>query len=162
MDSQSSKSKSVDIDLDLLFQRILSVRSDKEQMSADKTHERRNPIQSLRIDISGDMTVDCNKLFLSNSENKQQFVNMLVNSRSLAGYNVTVHDNDADVMIVEQTLNLLKNNNVCVIADDTDVFVLLLSKVSKVALWYLPETTESRAINKHTLYSWRNSRGKTK
>ena len=41
---------------------------------------------------------------------------------------------DADVIIVEQTLNLLKNNNVRVIADDPDMFVLLLSKVSKVAL----------------------------
>ena len=134
MDSQSSKSKSEDIYLDFLFQRILSVCSDEEQMSEDQTHERRNPIQSLRIDISGEMTVDCNKkLFLSNSENKQQFVSMLGNSHSLAGYNVTMHDNDADVMIVEQTLNLLKNNNVRVIADDTDVFVLLLSKVSKVA-----------------------------
>ena len=136
MDSQSSKSKSVDIDLDLLFQRILSVCSDEEQMSADQTHERRNPIQSQRIDISGEMTVDCNKkLFLSNSENKQQFANMFGNSHSLAGYNVTMHDNDAYVMIVEQTLNLLKNNNVRVIADDTDVFVLLLSKVSKVVLY---------------------------
>ena len=107
-----------------------------EHNTKDQTNERRNPIQSLRMDISGDMTVDCNKkLFLSNSENKQQFVNMLGNSLSLAGYNVTMHDNDADVMIVEQTLNLLKNNNVRVIADDTDVFVLLLSKVSKVALY---------------------------
>ena len=33
MDSQSSKSKRVDIDLDLLFQRILSVCSDEEQMN---------------------------------------------------------------------------------------------------------------------------------
>ena len=107
-----------------------------EHNTKDQTHERRNPIQSLRIDISGDMTVDCNKkLFLSNSENKQQFVNMLGNSLSLAGYNVTMHDNDADVMIVEQTLNLMKNNNVRGIADDTDVFILLLSKVSKVALY---------------------------
>ena len=46
-----------------------------------------------------------------------------------------MHDNDADIMIVEQTLNLLKDNNVRVIADDTDVFVLLLSKVSKVPLY---------------------------
>ena len=117
-----------------------------EHNTKDQTHERRNPIQSLKIDISGDMTVDCNKkLSLSHSENKQQFANMLGNSLSLAGYNVTMHDNDADVMIVEQTLNLLKNNNVHVIADDTDVFVLLLSKVSKVALYgiYLKNRKQS-------------------
>ena len=121
-----------------------------EHNTKDQTHERRNPIQSLRIDISGDITVDCNKkLFLSNSVNKQQFVNMLGNSLSLAGYNVTMHDNDADVMIVEQTLNLLKNNNARVIADDTDVFVLLLSKVSKVAICgiYLKQPKAERLIN---------------
>ena len=36
MDSQSSKSKSVDIDPDLLFQRILSVCSDEEQMTDEE------------------------------------------------------------------------------------------------------------------------------
>ena len=117
-----------------------------EHNTKDQTHERRNPIQSLRIDISGEMTVDCNKkLFLSNSENKEQFINMLLEI----------------VMIVEQTLNLLKNNNVHVIADDTDVFVLLLSKASKVALYgiYLKQPKAERL---HILYSWPNSRGKTK
>ena len=39
MDSQSSKSKSVNIDLDLLFQRILSVCSDEEQMSEAFSHD---------------------------------------------------------------------------------------------------------------------------
>ena len=39
MDSQSSKSKSVDIVLDLLFQRILSVCSDEEQMSEAISHD---------------------------------------------------------------------------------------------------------------------------
>ena len=74
---------------------------------------------------------------------------MLGNSHSLAGYNVTMHDNDADIMIVAQTLNLLKNNNVRVIADDTDVSVLLLSKVSKVALYgiYLKQPKAERLIN---------------
>ena len=60
-----------------------------------------------------------------------------------------MHDNDADVMIVEQALDLLKNNNVCVIADDTDVFVLLLSKVSKLALYgiYLKQPKAERLLN---------------
>ena len=44
----------------------------------DQTHEKRNPIQSLRIEITEDMTNDCSKdLFLSNPENKQQFIDML-------------------------------------------------------------------------------------
>ena len=55
------------------------------------------------------------------------------------------------VILVDQALDLLKNNNVCVIANEADVFALLLSKVSKSAR-YSSETAESRPIIKHNLY----------
>ena len=121
-----------------------------EHNTKDQTHERRYPIKSLTIDISGEMTVDCNEnLFLSNPENKQQLVNMLGNSLSLAGYNITLHDNDADVILVDQALDLLKNNNVCVNTDDTDVFALFLSKVSKPARYsiYLRQRKVEQSLN---------------
>ena len=78
------------------------------------------------------MPVDCSKkLFLSNPKNKQQFINMLGSSLSSAGYNVTLHENGADVERVDQALDLLKNSNVHIISDDTDVFIILLAKVCK-------------------------------
>jgi hypothetical protein len=77
-----------------------------EHNTKDQTHVRRYPIKSLIIDISGEMIVDCNEnLFLSSPENKQQLINMLGNSLSLAGYNVTLHDNDGDVILVDQALD---------------------------------------------------------
>ena len=78
------------------------------------------------------MTNNCSKvLFLSNPANKQQFVNMLGESLSSAGYKVTKYVNDADVVLVDQVIELSKDRNVRVISDDTDVFALLLAKLHK-------------------------------
>ena len=47
---------------------------------------------------------------------------------------------------------MMQNNNVCIIADDSDVFVSLLLKLSNSTQWYVSETAESSEIIKHNLY----------
>ena len=97
----------------------------------DQTHEKRYPIQSLRIEITEDMTSDCSKdLFLGNPANKQQFINMLGERVSSAGYKVTLHANDADVVLVDQVIELSKDRNVRVISDDTDVCCFAAGKTA--------------------------------
>ena len=116
----------------------------------DQTHEKRFPIQSLRIEITEDMTNDCSKdLFLSNPANKQQFLHMLGESLSSAGYKVTLHANDADVVLVDQVIELSKDRNVRVISNDTDVFALLLAKLHKSTpnSVYLRQPKAERTLN---------------
>ena len=98
----------------------------------DLTHEKRYPIKSLRIKIDDDMKSDCRKeLFLSNPENKQDFINILGQKLRSFGYTVIHHENDADVLIAEKVVELAKDQNIRVVCDDTDVFMLLLAKLDK-------------------------------
>ena len=125
----------------------------------DQTHQKRYLMQSLRINISLLMKNDCNKgLFLSNCENKQQFNNMLGESLLLAGHRVIFHDNDADVAIVDQALALHDDDKVVrVICDDTDVFIVLLSRLrlsaSIQSSVYLLQPKSKRTLNMTTLNS---------
>ena len=97
----------------------------------DQTHEKPYPIQSLRIEITEDMTSDCSKdLFLGNPANKEQFINMLGERVSSAGYKVTLHANDADVVLVDHVIELSKDRNVRVISDDTDVCCFAAGKTA--------------------------------
>ena len=82
----------------------------------DHTHHRRNPLSSFRVDIAVDMKLDCSKeIFLSNNENKQQFIELLGNELVLQGFNVHYSKNDADTLIVDYAFNILTSKNVCVI-----------------------------------------------
>ena len=53
-------------------------------------------------------------------------------------------------MIVEKSINLLCGNNVCVVADDTDIFILLLTKLEEGPEYhslYLKQVSSKRMIN---------------
>ena len=94
----------------------------------DHCHKRRNPIQSMEMLCALDTALDCRKdLFLSNSKNKQAFVNLLAEKLVDAGYKTFCHENDADTLVVQKTFDFLSDSNVLVIADDTDILMLLLS-----------------------------------
>ena len=78
------------------------------------------------------MKSDCKKeLLLSNPENIQDFINILGQKLRSFGYTVFHHDNDADVMIAEKVVELAKDQNIRVVCDDTNVFMLLLAKLDK-------------------------------
>ena len=122
-----------------------------ESNTKDHTHKRRNPLQGFKIDFTPDMITDCSKeIFLSNPENIQKFIDLLGANLSVAGLNVHFCDNDADTTIVTKSFDLLDKNNVCVIADDTDVFILLLSLAKDNSLnhsLYLRQDASKRFID---------------
>jgi len=64
--------------------------------------------------------------FLSNNHNKSQFIGLLQSAFLADGQIVKVCKGDADAIIVRQALNSAESGNVVVVADDTDVAVMLL------------------------------------
>ena len=117
----------------------------------DHTHERRNPLKSFRVGFSRDMLLVCSReFFLSNPENKQQFINMLGGVLTVSGFDVKYCINDADTMIVEKSLDILNWNNVVLIADDSDIFVLLITQLKGDLgqhCLYLKQQASKRMIN---------------
>ena len=80
--------------------------------------------------------------FLANKENKQHFITMLGNILEKAGCDVTHAKGDADLLIVQTTIAAAKSQNVTVVADDTDVLVLLCHHVdpkNTYDIWLQPE-----------------------
>ena len=116
----------------------------------DCCHRKRNPIQSNNIEFASAMRLDCRKdLFLSNSSNKQAFINLLTIWLLGAGHNVVQHTGDADRLIADRVVDLADGNNVCVHADGTDILVLLISKLktSSDHSVYLKQEKSNRIIN---------------
>lgn len=64
--------------------------------------------------------------FLSNNENKQCFITMLGKHLEVNGHTVVHATGDADTLIVKSALTLAEEKHVTVVADDTDVLVLLI------------------------------------
>ena len=72
------------------------------------------------------------KYFLSNPENKQRFINMLGGVLTLSGFEMKYCINDPDTTIVEKSLDILNWNNVVLIADHADIFVLLITQLKVI------------------------------
>ena len=67
------------------------------------------------------------EMFLSNSSNKKQLISLMKHYLEKDGQTVFVSDGDADTLIVEHALQIARQErNVNVVADDTDILVLLL------------------------------------
>ena len=66
--------------------------------------------------------------FLSNDANKNQFVKLLTRYLILDGHHVEISTGDADKSIVAHALTKMQSTDstVVVVADDTDVFIMLL------------------------------------
>jgi hypothetical protein len=80
-----------------------------------------------------DVVFDCNTpayrnqgAFLSNSHNKAQFVSYLITSFKIKGYTVHQALDDADTLIVKEALQFARTKDVTVVANDTDILVLLV------------------------------------
>ena len=87
----------------------------------------RKKMSSLTITFNESSPVIIGKAsLLSNNDNKQRFVDMLGKHLELAGYNVLHAENDADTLIVKTALTLSQEKSVTVVADDTDILILLL------------------------------------
>ena len=86
-----------------------------ESNTKDHAHQKRYPIKSLRINIDNQMKNDCKKeLFLSNPENKQDFINLLGQKIISLGHSVFHYNNDADFIIAQKVVELAKKNRLFV------------------------------------------------
>ena len=94
----------------------------------DITHARRTKgVVGTRVIFDGRTTFKSKKeLFLSNQENKQDFVNLLGLHLKDKGCTVTHAPDDADVLIAMTAVNEANSATTIVIGEDTDVLVLLL------------------------------------
>ena len=91
-------------------------------------HIRRSSKGSSRdIQVIPDNEVPYSKQrFLSNNHNKSQLISLLKNAFQTDGQTVKVCRGDADAMIVKEALDSGTGANVVVVADDTDVAIMLL------------------------------------
>ena len=64
--------------------------------------------------------------FLSNNHNKSQLINLLRDVFQTNGHIVKVFKGDADATIVKEALDTVVGANTIVVADDTDVTIMLL------------------------------------
>lgn len=91
------------------------------------THQKRGGCKaSARVKLALDLPLMMEKkVFLSNNSNKQDFINMLsdeMRKRDIA----TLHaEDDADLLIVQTAVNMAVYKTTFVIAEDTDILVLL-------------------------------------
>lgn len=94
----------------------------------DTAHVRRNHgVTSTKVYFTKSTPLATRKeKFLSNPENKQNFIFMLGNELEEKGYGVVYADSDADVLIVKSAIDLAITSDVAIIGEDTDILVLLL------------------------------------
>ena len=64
--------------------------------------------------------------FLSNTHNKSQLISLLSDFPTKYGQVVHIYKGDADTKIAATALQLAEEPNIIVVADDTDVAVMLL------------------------------------
>ena len=99
----------------------------QETTTKDVTHQKHViGAASLRVKLALDLPLKMEKKhFLSNNLNKQDFINML--SDEMKKENIaTLHaEGDADMLIVQTAVNMAMHKTTFVIAEDTDILVLL-------------------------------------
>ena len=95
-----------------------------------KDHEHKQRVGKTCADIQLVESIKAHEdqqAFLSNEKNKTQFISLLTAALKYDGHEVHNSTGDADTLIVETALKLSKEGNeVSVVADDTDILVLLM------------------------------------
>ena len=130
----------------------------------DPTHMRRTKgCIGPDVRFTPDMTCTLRKeVFMSNTNNKQQ-IDMLSDKLLAEGYHVLHAAADADVLLVETTMTLAKQQGTVLVGDDTDLLVILCAradvgpyriyirpepksnnKAPPMLLGYIPSTTSLR------------------
>ena len=95
------------------------------------THERRTKgVSSPRVQFSSEIQFkSVNALFLSNIKNIQSFINFLSERVRKNGIQTIHSDGDADLFIAQTAVNRALINTTHVIAEDTDILVLILRHI---------------------------------
>ncbi|KAK6178791.1 hypothetical protein SNE40_011298 [Patella caerulea] len=91
--------------------------------------------------------------FLSNKDNKQQFVNMLGDCLKSDGNNVRHASGDADVLIVLTAIESPQHHDTVLIVEDTDLLVLLFHHIkdAKNKVFF---TTEPKKMSLKPIKCW--------
>lgn len=94
----------------------------------DHEHKRRTGKTSADVTIVDSAVAHQSQdAFLSNERNKSTFIASLASYLQDRGRCVRISDGDADVLIVSSAIDYARNGqSVIVVADDTDIFILLL------------------------------------
>ena len=102
---------------------------DSGPSTKDVTHSRRySTLKSPTINFTEDMMfTSIQERFLANSLNKQKFIRLVGNKLVKKGCTVTHSRDDADLNIAMYAISYSAHKNVTVIAEDTDILILLLS-----------------------------------
>ena len=97
----------------------------------DMVHRSRNKGHvGVEISFTLDMNLTVTKdIFLLSNKNKQHFIDMFSAELVKSGCKVIHSQSDADVLIAETTVECSKEQPTVLVADDTDLLVLLLHKV---------------------------------
>ena len=85
---------------------------------------------------------DCSQgRFLSDPQNKQNFLQLLGDNLQMTGCDVFHATSDADVLIVQKAIESADNQDTTLVGDDTDLLVLLLyhTKLTSYNLFFAPE-----------------------
>lgn len=99
----------------------------------DHAHMSRYPVKSLEVQVTNETIFDSQKnVFLSNPINKQKFVNMLSATLSANGISCINCEEDADLEIVRAALTTAIETPVRVLADDADITILLVHRMSEL------------------------------
>ena len=95
----------------------------------DVTHSPRySTLKSSTINFTEDMMfTSTREKFLANSLNKQKFIRLIGNKLEKKGCTVIHSRDDADLNIAMYAISYSAHKNVSVIAEDTDILILLLS-----------------------------------
>ena len=104
--------------------------------------------------IKGENLVPYAKVcFLSSSNNKTELINFLSDHLTDNGQNVYVCKADADTKIVSTALDIAQNVPVIVVADDTDIAIMLLYhwKQEMCEVRFLQERGKSVGTSKHCI-----------
>ena len=101
----------------------------------DITHLRRSKgMKGSKVNLKEDMPCHSSKeLFLSNRNNKHNFISSLGLKLKTAGLKVIQADEDADLVIAQEAVKQSSHQPTVVVADDTDVLVLLLYHAKKTS-----------------------------
>jgi len=94
------------------------------------------------VSVSGEIKTTVKKdLFLSNAKNKQQFIDILSSCLSEHFFETLHASSDADVLIVKTAVGSTETNDTVLVADDTDLLVLLLYHADPDChdLFFVPE-----------------------
>ena len=100
-----------------------------DEMSIKATeHSRRSAqLSSSNVDVTEKMILTSNReVFLRNQINKKNFIKLLCQVLTQSGIDTLQSKGDADVLIVKKSLEEAVRNDVDVVAEDTDILILLL------------------------------------